>query len=133
MSTWKTKLRGFSHRFAYAALISAFVWIFATQPFPGQVYPLGFGAQLIRWLDLPIATATQVLSCDDFAIDLWFTVEGGEPCPVNSGGLARYFVNHMRVGIPAYLLVFYLPVIFRASRAWWVRRRHHRPPVAAKR
>ena len=77
----KSTFGGFSHRFAYAALISALVWIFTAEPFPAQLYPLGAGQQLLRWFDFPIALATQVLPCDDFAIDLWFTGQGGEGCP----------------------------------------------------
>ena len=124
-------LSGFSHRFAYAALISAIVWIGYQLPLPEGTYPptkWGVRNSIVRWFDLPIALTTQVLPCDDFAIDLWFEFR----CP-NDTGLTQWFlVNHMRVGIPTYMLIFYLPVIYRAGRGWWLRRRGKRGHRAAE-
>ena len=131
MSPWRTTLTGLSHRFAYAALVSALVWVGFQLPIPEGTFPpteWGTRNSVVRWLDLPIAMTTQLLPCDEFAIDLWFTPQ----CPFNGGGPARLFANHMRLGIPTYMLIFYLPAIFRASRDWWLRQRQHRRPVAAK-
>ncbi len=96
------------------------VWIFLFLPLPeGTVYPEGMDIQVVRWLDLPIAVATQLVPCDEFAVDMWFRVR----CPEPIGDLRRYFFNHMRIGIPVYLLLFYLPNIYRTGHNWWRRRR----------
>ena len=129
MTTWKAHLFGFSHRFAYATLFSAMIWIGAFLPLPEGTYPptkVGIRNTVLIWFDLPIAVTTQILPCDEFAIDLWFTVKGGELCPGNGGTRTEFFVNHMRVGISTYMLIFYLPSIFRAGRGWWLRRRGKR-------
>jgi len=113
-----THLIGFSHRLAYAALISALVWIFLFLPLPDDAYPptrWGINLTIARWLDLPIAIATQIVPCRESAIDLWFRVR----CPDPIEGLQRYFFNHMRIGIPIYVLIFYLPSMFRRGRNWW--------------
>ena len=127
MHAWKSTLSSFSHRFAYAALISALVWVFFRLPLPEGTYPptkWGVRNSVMRWLDLPIALTTQGLPCNEFAVDVWFTVH----CPHDSGGLARFFWNHMQVGVPTYMLIFYLPTAFRAARGWW--RNHRSPPRA---
>ncbi len=111
---------GFCHRVAYAALISAIVWVFVFLALPeGTSYPGDMTMLFVRWLDLPIAVATQIMPCDKFALDLWFRVR----CPEPFGEYRRYFYNHMLIGIPAYLFLFYLPNIYRAGRNWWRQRR----------
>lgn len=104
----KSALLGLLHRIAYAALVSCVVWI-ATWDYPaaGELTVTSFHRVAI-WLDLPIALATQVVPCDEFAVDLWFTVQGGEPCPINATPREQ-LLNHMRLGIPVYALIFYLP------------------------
>lgn len=125
----KKRLIGLCHRVAYAALVSAIVWIFVDLPLPEGSYPptrWGVSLTIARWLDLPIAVATQPLPCSESAIDLWFRIR----CPEPIGDLWRYFFHHMRVGIPAYVLLFYLPSIYRLSRSWWRQRRGmDQPPV----
>jgi hypothetical protein len=119
----KDVLLGFSHRFAYATLIPALVWIFVDLPLPkGILYPGDWIMQVVWWLDLPIALASQIMPCDDNALDIWFRVR----CPDLGYGLPDirgYFYNHMRVGIPVYLLLFYLPNIYCAGLSYWRRRR----------
>lgn len=130
MSFKKIDLLGFCHRFAYAALVSAIVWIFVFLPLPeGTSYPGGMILHVVRWLDLPIAAATQIMPCDEFAIDLWFSVRGGGGCPEPIGDLRRYFFNHMRIGISVYLFIFYFPNIYRAGSNW-CRQRRRTPPSA---
>jgi hypothetical protein len=106
-------------------LLSAIIWVFFRLLLFEGMYPptkWGFRNSIMRWLDLPIALSTQLLPCNEFAIDVWFTVR----CPNESGGLARFFWNHMRVGVPTYMLIFYLPASYRAGHGWW-RRRRSRP------
>ena len=120
MKPGKRQLINLVHRIAYAALISALVWILARLPM--QLNPYGPGALLLLALDWPIAVATQPLPCKEFAIDLWFTVEGGEGCPSGIGYQVpawEMFVNHMRVGIPVYVFLFYVPNILIGSVRWW--------------
>lgn len=119
----KKSLLGICHRVAYAALISAIVWISVDLPLPDDSYPptrWGISLTITRWLDLPIALATQLLPCSESGIDLWFRIRCPEPIEYR-----RYFFNHMRVGIPAYVLLFYLPIICRRVCCWWRRRREN--------
>ncbi len=125
MKLRKKLLLGLSHRIAYAALISALVWILALMP-RQPVEPYSFEALLALAFDLPIAVATQPLPCKEFALDLWFSVEGGEGCPqgfANQVSARERFFNHMRVGIPVYMLLFYLPNVFLYLIRWGRRRR----------
>ena len=124
MSFNSRHLVGFCHRVAYAALATCVVWIFALHlPVPEGGYPWGLSVRIVKWLDLPIAVATQVLPCDQYAVDLWFSVRGGGGCPEPIGDLRRYFFNHMRVGVPVYVLLFYLPNVYCAVRRRWLQRR----------
>lgn len=119
MSPLRRTLVGLSHRFAYAALISALVWVGFRLPIPEGTYPpttLGVRNTIVRWLDLPIAATTQLLPCEKSAIDLWFRIR----CPFNAG-LETFFWNHMGVGIATYMLLFYLPTFYRLARRRWVR------------
>jgi len=118
----KSSFLGFCHRVAYAALLSALVWIlFVDIPLRGRIlYPKDWFTQVVLiWLDLPIAAATQFLSCDQAAVDCWFRVW----CPELNWPTQDYFYNHMRIGIPTYLMIFYLPSICRYGRDWWRQRR----------
>ena len=114
---------GLANRIAYAALVSALLWILVGLP---MSYPYGFNGQLVFALDWPIAVATQILPCKEFALDVWFTGKGGEGCPeaYHPPVPAReMFFNHMRVGIPVYAFLFYLPNIALGLVRWWCRRR----------
>ncbi len=115
MNFKKSDVVGFSHRVVYAGFISAIVLIFTFLPLPeGVTYPGDNTILVVRWLDLPIAIAARLLPCGHSAIDLWFRYWCLEPID----DLRRFFYNHMRVGIPTYVLLFYLPSIYRAGRNW---------------
>lgn len=117
-------IAGASHRLAYAVAISSVVWVLAVQPLNLPADGLAF--RMVQVLDLPIATASQLLPCDESGLDLWYRVGPGQSsCPHNPG--REFFLNHMRIGVPAYVLLLYVPSIFRATRDWWRRRR---APVA---
>ena len=71
MNTKKNVLITFSHRVAYAALIPALVWIFVYLPLPeGTSHSEDMIIQVVRWLDLPIAAATQIMPCEEYAIEV---------------------------------------------------------------
>lgn len=128
MRSAKKQVLGLSHRIAYAALVSALLWILVGLP---MSYPYGFNGLLVLALDWPIAVATQVMPCKEFALDLWFTVKGGEGCPqgfANQVPAREMFFNHMRVGIPVYVFLFYVPNIALGLARWW---RRWREPTAA--
>lgn len=107
---------GLCRRVAYAALVSAIVWIFTFLPLPEGRFSRIATVQIVRLLDLPIAVVTQIMPCTDFAVDLWFSVRGGGGCPEPIGNLRTYFFNHMRIGVPTYVLIFYFPSIYRSIR-----------------
>ena len=67
MTLDRKSLIGLTHRIAYAALISALVWIFAGLP-AQPVKPHSFDALLALVFDWPIAVATQALPCAEFAV-----------------------------------------------------------------
>lgn len=107
----RRQLIGLCHRIAYATLMSVLIWIGATIPI-GPVKGSDPLLVAVTAADLPIALATQALPCTEFAIDLWFTVHCPPP---QEESVPRLFVNHLRVGIPVYVLLFYLPAIVRAA------------------
>lgn len=114
---WKNTV-GALHRLAYATAISAIVWLVSAQPL--NVSLKGLTSWTIRILDLPIATASQLLPCDERGLDLWYRVAPGySSCPHNPG--PEFFGNHMRIGVPAYLALFYLPNLLLAARRRWRR------------
>ena len=119
MESKMRRLLSACHRFAYAALVSALVWIFAQLPM--QMNPPELGARILLVLDWPIAVATQVLPCREFAVDLWYAGAAPDGCPqgfANQVSTREWFFNHMRVGIPVYLFLFYVPDLLA-----WLRRR----------
>jgi len=120
----KSAVFGFCHRVAYAALISALLWVvFVDIPLRGRIlYSNAWISQVVLiWLDLPIATVTQFLPCNEAAVDCWFRVW----CPELTWPTRGYFYNHMRLGTPIYVLIFYLPTIYRSARGWWLRWHGH--------
>jgi hypothetical protein len=113
MEPRKRLILGAFHRLAYATAISVIVFLVAVQPLELSLHGATFWT--IRILDLPIATAGQLLPCNERGVDLWFRAEPGySGCPHNPG--PEFFGNHMRIGIPAYLLLFYLPSLLLAAR-----------------
>jgi len=113
-------LLGFCHRVSYAALVSLIVWISVFLPMPDGInYSEDIRYRAVRWLDLPVAIATQPMSCGDSALDLWFRTW----CLLPDIELEEYFFYHMRIGVPAYVTLFYIPILFRAGCSWWRRRR----------
>jgi len=112
-------LLGFFHRIVYAALVSLVVWISVLLPIPDDInYSEDIRYRVVRWLDLPIAIATQLMPCDDSALDLWFRTW----CLFPEVGLEEYLFYHMRIGVPAYVMLFYIPTLFCAGCSWWRRR-----------
>lgn len=113
---------GFVHRTAYATLVSLLVWIGATIPI-GPTNSTHPGVLAVMVADLPIAVATQVLPCKEFAIDLWFSVHYPEGCPPPQiDDVGELLLNHLRVGIPAYVFVLYIPNMLLGAVRWWRRR-----------
>ena len=129
MELTRARLIGFGHRIAYATLVSSLLWIGVSLPSEAMLTdPYGRSAWFVRLLDLPIAVATQALPCEEFALDLWFTIRGERVCP---GVPAREaFFNHMRLGIPVYVLLFYVPNVLLGAVRWWQRRRSVAPAQA---
>jgi hypothetical protein len=103
-------LVGFCHRCAYGVVLSLLVWVFTLHlPLPEGPTARAVTTVTMKALDLPVALATQLMPCDEFAIDIWFSVRGGGGCPQPLGNLLGYFWNHMRVAVPTYVLIFYIP------------------------
>lgn len=114
-------LLGLSHRVAYATAIAGAVWLFYSISFGG---PLGNSSRvLLKLADLPIATASQLLPCNARGVDLWYRVGPGESACPHYTTASESLGSHMRVGVAAYVLVFYLPNLFLAARRRWRGRR----------
>jgi hypothetical protein len=96
-------LLGLSHRLAYAIAV-------ALTGFFLIVMPIGLRIEfLVRLLDLPVAAAGLLLPLEWRGIDLWFQPqEWGYVDPLQ--GLLR----HLRVAIPAYVVLFYVPNVLSA-------------------
>ncbi len=110
---------GLAHRSAYATAIASVVWVLSVVPL--NLSSRGLASRVIRILDLPIATASQLLPCNESGVDLWYHIgPGSSSCPNNPG--QEFFSNHMRVGVPAYVLLFYSTAIYRSVRNRWLRR-----------
>ena len=116
------RIARFCHRVTYAALLSAIVWIYINLPLAEGAAPPShwtLGGELVRLIDLPIVIATQALPCSETAVDLWFV---RYHCP-HEWDARHYLFSHMRVGIPVYVVLFYLPNVYMYGRRRWQRRR----------
>lgn len=121
MNSTKRFATGLCHRLAYAATFSGAVWILSTMPLSHSLGGPVFW--LTRVVDAPIATASLLLPCNERGVDLWYRVgAGSSPCPHEVAPDVAFF-NHMRIGLLAYVLLFYVPAIYRAGRGRWQRRR----------
>ncbi|MEO7975492.1 MAG: hypothetical protein ABIU84_18070 [Thermoanaerobaculia bacterium] len=122
-------LLGLAHRVAYATAIAGAVWLFYSIPFDG---PLEKSPKvLLKLFDLPIATASQLLPCNARGVDLWFRIGPGESACPHYSTMSESLRSHMRVGVLAYVLLFYLPSLLLAARRRWRGRRPAALSVAA--
>jgi len=104
---------GFTLRLITSTVISLTVWWLFTTPFDRLPLPPSVVMVIVRILDFPVALAGEVLPIrgmelvlDDY--DTWCDF-----CPIG-----EMFRQQMRIAIPTYLLLLYLPTLLR-----WVARR----------
>lgn len=107
---------GFCNRVAYATVLGLAAWgLMMWPPFTplaGRIY--GYAAIL---LDLPIALANLLLPLDWRGLDLVF--DRGLTIGTSTPG---FLFRHLRVAIPVYVLLFYLPSLLLGSWRRWRRR-----------
>ena len=106
---------GFCHRVAYAAFISQAVLLAAIAPLPYQGYePSKVVLAAVRILDAPIAFAGLLLPCQYRGMDLVTP----QPLRCRSLPMPDFVAYHLVIGIPAYVLLFYIPTLFSAIHKW---------------
>jgi hypothetical protein len=119
-------LLGLCHRLAYATLISLIVFLAAIWPEPYKGHqPSQAASVIVRILDAPIALAGLLVPCPYRGVDL-VTPARFSCSPLPSPSALWY---HLAIGIPAYLLLFYLPSFLLIGRRQWHRRRGATLPV----
>lgn len=95
------RILGLTHRLAYATTVALAGFLLTVMPVGLRIDPSGF---VVHLLDLPVAAAGLLLAPEWRGIDLWFQPqEWGYLHPIE--GLLR----HLRLAIPVYMLLFYLP------------------------
>lgn len=107
MKQASSAILGLCHRIAYASVIAGAVWLFYSIPFDGPL--TGASKALLKLVDFPIATASQLLPCNARGVDLWYRIGPGESACPHYTTMSESLSSHMLVGVPAYVLLFYLP------------------------
>src|SRR5437868_8191000 len=104
---------GFIIRLIASTVISLSVWWLFVTPFDRLPLPPSAVSVIVRILDFPVALAGEVLPIRGMELifndhDTWCDF-----CPIG-----EMFRQQMRIAIPTYLFLLYLPTLFR-----WVARR----------
>lgn len=113
---------GFVHRLAYATLIGFVTWFLWTARF--DTLPLGHDLQLavVRILAAPVVPASRLTSDTGWkAIDPFTSDVVGHNEPSE-----KLLLWHLRLAIPVYVSLFYLPSLVR----WLIHRARHRHAAA---
>lgn len=102
---------GFSHRLAYALALSLLVWNL-------YVLPVGMGGNggpvLLSLANAPVGAAALLVPCPARGIDAPFLQchhQGGQSA-------SEFFLSHLRVAVPVYMFLFYLPFLLRRAKVW---------------
>lgn len=100
---------GFVHRVVYAALIGIVTWLMA-------IFPIGVVNSLLLMLilkvfDFPVAVAGLLLPWEYTGIDLFF----GHGFGVGAPAPEEILLRHLRVAIPVYVLLFYVPNLIKGG------------------
>lgn len=101
----KRTLIGLAHRVAYAAALAFFVFDFSVLPTGVTGSVLG---GFLAALNFPVALVGLLLPCGERGLD--FPIGH---CDFPSTAL---FLNHLRLAIPVYVVLLYLPGSLRALR-----------------
>lgn len=114
---------GLSHRVAYATAVALVGFLLAVMPAGAKV------PGLARLLDLPVAAAGLLLPVTWRGVDLWF--RPWEFHPYSSDHFVVGMLQHLRIAIPVYVLLFYVPNLFSGLRRWMRSRRGADQPQPA--
>jgi hypothetical protein len=114
------------HRVAYATLLGVAGWYLTVVPFGMTPLPRTVHVAALRVLDFPIAIVNSVLPWQLRGIDVFATER--QPERANMWQLLH---AHLRVSVPTYVLLFYVPMA-----AWTVRKalreRHARKNIRGR-
>lgn len=111
-------LRGFSNRLAYALALSLLV--FNLYVLPVGVVDCKAATLSLEAMNLPVSAVGLLLDCSERGLDSPL----GECNHQGGQGPAELFVNQLRLAVPVYLFLAYLPALFT-----WVRRRRSARPT----
>lgn len=107
---------GFIHRAAYATLTAIVVWILYVFPFDPGSYRFRLAA--VKVLDWPVAMVSRQMPPSLKAIDPF------SDYPFAHNERAEYvLLLHLRLAVPVYILLFYLPSLIAAGLARLRRRK----------
>ena len=109
---------GFFNRLAYATAIALGGLLLAVMPAGLRIDPTGV---LTKLLNLPVAAVGLILPDGWKSIDLWFGTNA-----LHYSHFSEVLVRHLRLAIPVYVLLFYIPTL---GRAVWQRLRHRREAI----
>jgi hypothetical protein len=107
MKSARRWLVGLSHRVACATLIGIYTWLFSYLPYSATPRLLG---DLAYIFDFPVAAASLVLPFPFKGIDLFFGRGVGEFMSKET-----LLFWHLRVAIPVYVLLFYVPNLIKGG------------------
>jgi hypothetical protein len=117
-------LLGLCHRIAYATTFALAGLLLAVMPLGLKLDPTGVTTHV---LNLPVAAVGLILPDEWQGIDLWFSQQ--------EWGYLHFsetLIRHLRLAIPVYVLLFYVPSLFRGAVKWGRgRRRRHDEPVGS--
>src|SRR5688572_6982058 len=114
-------LIGLSHRVAYATATALVGLLLAVMPAGLKIDSTGV---LTKLLNLPVAAVGLLLPDGWKSIDLWFGTNA-----LHYSHFSEVLVRHLRLAIPVYVLLFYIPTL---GRAVWQRLRHRRRAIEAE-
>lgn len=113
MKSMNRAVLGFVLRVIAAVALSGTVWWLATRPFDRIPLPRSTVAILVRVLDFPVAVAGEVLPIR--GMELVFN-DYESWCDFCSPG--QFLWQQMRLAVPVYVLLFYVPNVIRFVARW---------------
>lgn len=99
--TWKA-LAGFAHRLAYAGVLAGATWFIVV--FPLDLPDTGLLIRLTRLANFPVSLVGRLLPPELRGIDLFV-----EPFWLHNMPVQDMLLRHLRVAVPVYVLVLYMP------------------------
>lgn len=111
-------LLGFAHRLTYATLLALLTWLLSWLPVSTQLAGSAIVSAVLKVVNFPVALASQAMPLTWRGLDLVFA----ERLP-HTVATSEFLLRHLRVAIPVYVFLFYLPNLLRSGLDGLRRRR----------